>query len=393
MHRVLALVLAFLLVCSVIPTAFAAKKPEVATDNQPVNEEQLALLDKQAEDKKNEVVWTPKGEVYDWLLLDQYDENSPVLYTCKVLRYHSLFAERYATEDDAKTTKRVRKKKDREYTAEVLAYDQTWAIVRKDGDIGYIKRDFLLDIKPTEEVNMQPYGVQKPAYIATTAQIAHVRKSMTAEDDCWVILNPGTMLSVWRVYNGWAIVLYQRSLGYIDMRELTDMIPVSPTDTPMRADSPIAAYTSYYGMKQNWENVNRICNIRVGCQRMSRVLQPGERLDFNADVGPYRVSVGYFQAPVLVDGETRMGTGGGTCQVSSTLYNALLQAPGITIVHRYAHGENSAPYLPAGMDAAVGNNKKGLNLIVRNDYDFPIRIEGHTSDDGALLMLVYRADF
>ena len=66
----------------------------------------------------------------------------------------------------------------------------------------------------------------------------------------------------------------------------------------------------------------------------------------------------------------------------------LLQLPGLTIIQRRAHGDNGAPYLPMHVDAAVGNNE--LNLVFRNDYDFPIRLEGHTNYDGALCWLIYR---
>ena len=97
---------------------------------------------------------------------------------------------------------------------------------------------------------------------------------------------------------------------------------------------------------------------------------------------------GYLIAGTLSDGSASSGYGGGTCQVSSTLYNALLQLPGINILYRRAHGEDCAPYLPHGVDAAVGN--KTQNLRWRNDYDFPIRVEAHTSGDGALCMLIYR---
>ena len=98
----------------------------------------------------------------------------------------------------------------------------------------------------------------------------------------------------------------------------------------------------------------------------------------------------YKQAPVLINGVAKPGYGGGTCQVSSTLYNALLQLPGIEILQRRPHGPGGAKYLPHGVDAAVGN--ENLNLRFRNDYDFPIRVEGHSSGDGALLMVIYRVD-
>lgn len=75
-------------------------------------------------------------------------------------------------------------------------------------------------------------------------------------------------------------------------------------------------------------------------------------------MGPYNKGKGYLPAGALSDGTTTTSYGGGTCQVSSTLYNALLQLPGINILYRRAHGENAAPYLPHGVDAAVGNKRR-----------------------------------
>jgi vancomycin resistance protein YoaR len=118
------------------------------------------------------------------------------------------------------------------------------------------------------------------------------------------------------------------------------------------------------------------------------VLQPGETFDANKIMGPYRPSKGYKQAGVLTEGRTKLGYGGGTCQVSSTLYNVLIQLPKIEILKRRPHGGNGASYLPIHCDAAVGNPE--LNLIFTNRYDFPIRIQGTSNDDGALLMRIYK---
>lgn len=390
MKRFAALLMVLCLSLSCLPCAMAAD-PLVADDNKPLSDEQIALMDQHILDNQNDVVWTALGPVYEEKVLDDFDLSSPALYTCTVAKNYSLFASRYSSSEEANTAERVLRAKDRAYTAEVLYVGQTFVIVRAEGKIGYIKRDFISDVTPVDPAT-PPYGVQPSSYIATTASLAYVRKSMSNEDDSWVILNPGTMLSIWQIQNGWAIVLYKRTFGYIEMNQLTDLIPVSPTDTPIREDSPIAAYTSFYNMDRDWANVNRICNIRVACQRLTRVMQTGEQLNFNEDVGPYKLSVGYREAPVLLNGVSTPGFGGGTCQVSSTLYNALIQLPGITIDQRHAHGPSGAKYLPHGVDAAVGNSNKGLNLVFTNSYDFPIRVEGHTSDDGALLMLIYRAD-
>ena len=89
----------------------------------------------------------------------------------------------------------------------------------------------------------------------------------------------------------------------------------------------------------------------------------------------------------LVDGVTKMGYGGGSCQISSTLYNTVLQLPGITIVERHPHGASGAAYLPHGVDASSGD----LNFKMRNSYSFPIRIEA-SCHDLCLFMAIYRAD-
>ena len=91
-------------------------------------------------------------------------------------------------------------------------------------------------------------------------------------------------------------------------------------------------------------------------------------------------------SPVLIDGGTVAGYGGGTCQVSTTLYNALLQLhEGITILWRRPHGPGGAKYAPHGVDAAVG--AVNLNLEFRNDYDFPITLDC-TVLNGALCICI-----
>jgi vancomycin resistance protein YoaR len=65
----------------------------------------------------------------------------------------------------------------------------------------------------------------------------------------------------------------------------------------------------------------------------------------------------------------------------------LLQLPLMTILYRRPHGPAGATYLPHGVDAAVGNDS--LNLRIRNDYDFPVRVEA-SAQDGALFMCIWK---
>ena len=333
---------------------------------------------------KYRAVYDSIGPQYHEPDKEEFDASSPVLYTARLITNISAYADRDINSE------RVILGKNDGVPVEVLYVGTYWCVVRNGKTYGYAKREKLINFK-NAGTNTMPYGVQKHSYVAKTAKITYVRIAMSEEDPYWVVLRPGTTLTIWKILNGWAIVNYQRCYGYINLNDLTDLVPVSPTDTPITDETPIAAYTSYYGMSQTETNLNRLNNIQVGCRFLTRVIMPGEEYNCNKIWGPYRESTGYLPAPVLINGETKQGFGGGTCQVSSTIYNALIQLPGIQIINRHPHGPSGAAYLPHGVDAAVGDDSKNLNLIFKNRYDFPIRIQALSNDDGALCMLIYKA--
>ena len=255
------------------------------------------------------------------------------------------------------------------------------------GKTGYVLRTQITAVTPVDPVNTPPYGVAKHTFIAVTADVTPVLFAPQEDAQAHVTLQAGARLSILDITDGWARIPYWKEYAYVDTRLLKDLTPVSPTDEPISIETPIAAFTSFYSVADTKANIGRMENIRVACTRLSRVMAPGEGLDFNAQVGPYKRALGYKQAPVLLDGGVSLGYGGGTCQVSSTFYNAVLQLPGVTVEYRRPHGPGGAKYLPHGVDAAVGNDF--LNLIIRNDYDFPIRVEA-SAQDGALFMSIYR---
>lgn len=116
---------------------------------------------------------------------------------------------------------------------------------------------------------------------------------------------------------------------------------------------------------------NRIENIRLSAESINgTILLPGQIMSFNEVTGPIREEFGYKDATVIVGGQYTSGVGGGVCQTSTTLYNALILA-GVTILERSPH---SIPprYVDLGRDAAVAENL--LDLKFRNDFDYPIYI-------------------
>ncbi len=394
MKRILCILLGISLLLGM--TSFAWAEEDGDEDDIQYSQEELEEMEAEEKEAEDDVAAVVEGEVYQEKTREDFDLNSPALYTARMRTDFggSIWAVKWAKKEDIKSKDKLLECGGAR--VDVLYVGLRWLIVRKDKTIGYIKREYLSqsDIVPVDPVNTPALNVQKHTYIARTATTCHVRKSMTPtqgggdDGNNWVILKPGTELSIWKFYKGWAVVNYMREYGYIDPNELTDLIPVSPTDEELYPDSPIAAYTSYYKMAQTETNLNRIHNIKTGCGYITGVLQPGQQFNANKTMGPYRPNRGYKEAGVLTQGKTKLGYGGGTCQVSSTLYNVLIQLPGIEINHRRPHGGNGASYLPIFCDAAVGNPE--LNLIFTNRYDFPIRIIGTSNDDGALLMRIYR---
>ena len=119
---------------------------------------------------------------------------------------------------------------------------------------------------------------------------------------------------------------------------------------------------------------NRHENIRIGTEKFNRLqIRPGESVSFNKVTGLRSAANGYQVALELAYGEYVEGTGGGICQVSSTLYNAVMNVgPALTVTKRTAHSHPSN-YVSMGLDATVQDNR--LDFVFRNDTTSDIFIE------------------
>lgn len=259
-------------------------------------------------------------------------------------------------------------------TVQIWGYDQEWLFCWGD-EVGtyYIRRRNVDTVEPVS-ADTPPYGVIKNRFIATVASDTSLFAEADETSEEIVPMPAGTRVSLWLIRDGWAVVPYNRLIGYLYVGHLAELTPVAPDTQDAQDHDILAAFTTFYSTKESELNVGRMENLRVGCKYISRTYQPGEAFDFNKIAGPYRRARGYMPSPVLIDGGTVAGYGGGTCQVSTTLYNALLQIPdGITILWRRPHGPGGAKYAPHGVDAAVG--AENLNLEFRNDFDFPIYLD------------------
>ncbi|SEC35172.1 VanW family protein [Paenibacillus sp. GP183] len=121
----------------------------------------------------------------------------------------------------------------------------------------------------------------------------------------------------------------------------------------------------------------RIYNIRsTAASIQDMLLKPGEIFDFGKVIQKTTADYGYKEAPVIVGGKLVPGIGGGICQVSTTLYNAVLRS-GLEVVERRNH---SLPirYVPLGQDATYASGY--INFIFRNNTQQSLLIRTLATD-------------
>ena len=168
--------------------------------------------------------------------------------------------------------------------------------------------------------------------------------------------------------------LYNRVAGLLDdgvtkkeIRVVPEKIIADVTKTElMNRFGLISAYTT-----QTTNNKNRNTNIQLSAQAISgKTVMPGEIFSFNAATGERTAAKGYKEAPAIAGGQSKDEIGGGVCQTSSTLFNAVARAD-LEIIERNPHAWPSS-YIEKGFDATV--NWPGLDFKFRNNTNWPIFI-------------------
>ena len=140
--------------------------------------------------------------------------------------------------------------------------------------------------------------------------------------------------------------------------------PFVRTEDIAHVNAVLGSYTTYY------RHGARGDNIALATQQLNGVLiRSGATFSFNSIVGTRTANAGYKNAAVLVNGKSVPGIGGGVCQVSSTLYNAILLA-GLNPTERFSHFMPSS-YCPPGLDATVADDLidfQFMNPLPHNVY-------------------------
>lgn len=131
-----------------------------------------------------------------------------------------------------------------------------------------------------------------------------------------------------------------------------------------------------FSTKYPTSNRDRTTNLRLAAEKIDgTVVMPGEIFSYNKVVGKRTIAAGYKEAAIYENGQVTSGLGGGICQISTTLYNAVIEA-NMEIETRRNH-MFVPTYADAGKDATVVWGSTDFKFKNRRDY--PIKIEASVS--------------
>lgn len=154
--------------------------------------------------------------------------------------------------------------------------------------------------------------------------------------------------------------------GTVEIPVAEEKFPDMTDDEAKQVNRILAQYTTEFYLEEN-----RSHNIRISAEAISGCyIKPGDMFSYNQATGSRSKEKGYKEAPVIVNGKLEPGTGGGVCQVSTTLFNAVMLA-GLEVTSRSSHF-SPVSYVPEGRDATVAEGI--IDFCFRNDLKHGVYI-------------------
>jgi len=163
--------------------------------------------------------------------------------------------------------------------------------------------------------------------------------------------------------------------------QLVKIMPKIKKNDLVGINTRISSATTNFGASSE----NRSTNIKIAADAINgKIVMPGETFSFNDTVGARSQINGYTTAKGIINNKVVDDIGGGVCQVSTTLYNAILRT-NIVSLERYPHTMHSS-YIGTGLDATVAYGL--LDYRFKNSYSYPIYIES-TVQNKTVTFVIY----
>lgn len=238
--------------------------------------------------------------------------------------------------------------------------DERYAQVRNLTDPVYLTSDYVYDHSIVRELtDTIAARLSYPAEDANVVAFDAVNRSFAFSME-----KPGQAVD--------AETLYETVIRVLDRREYGRTVMPDVYEVPAKVTR--ASLSESYGRISTYSTIttndsNRNNNIRLGAMAINGSSIPaGGTLSFNETTGQRTAEKGYREAGAIENGRTIQEIGGGICQVSTTLFNALARA-NCDIVRRKPHAWPS-DYVPRGEDATV--DWPGVDLVMKNPTDAPM---------------------
>lgn len=268
--------------------------------------------------------------------------------------------------------------------AVILIYEwgEKWSLCGYNGKTGYLLTDRFYELWRLGDEPLP--GMVFMGGVAEITAATHVENKDKSSGDLFsgLTLQPGDVISA---VGEDGRIPFRRTVLTLPDGTYT-YTPFTPVEAA-QPDDMIYAFTTYYNDAVGGSLAKeRRFNIELAVERLNGlVLHPGEQFSFNAVCGPYERANGYVKAPNI--SRSGYGVGGGVCQVSTTIFEAVLGLE-LQLDQWEVHQTSGVKYAPLNYDASVGDRK---DLKFTNTLGYPIRLEVHTQR-GALTAYFYRAD-
>lgn len=263
----------------------------------------------------------------------------------------------------------------RHVPVDVYEYGEEWSYCGYNGKTGYLLTKQLYEFWRLSDQDVPHFqrtvGIARMTASASASNAEYKDPTHLQAGDVVALLDPSGVTPMYRS----TCALPEGSFAYE---------PFVPVEESVPGDLISAFSTWYDGSPSHRLYINRIHNLDLACSRVNGVtVMPGAQYSMNTTIGPYSKSNGYKEAPTT--GSSPSGFGGGTCQVTTTLYSAILGLYGVQIDVWQVHSRDGAKYVPLNMDALVSNHN---DLCFTNTYDFPITFRMDCRG-GVMTVLVY----
>ena len=200
----------------------------------------------------------------------------------------------------------------------------------------------------------------------------------------WIFILIGIIVIIGIAY----FIFSQRNInntthyGTSDGQRISTETQNNAQDTKKLVETEISKFST----KIIVDDDNRDNNLEISASKLNGVIvKDGEEFSFNDTVGNPTPDEGYEKAGVFIGGQKSKGYGGGNCQISTTLYDAVLKVKGLKVTERHEHGKEVG-YVEKGKDATVVYDE--LDLKFKNNTGYDIKIYSDVTEEKVNVKIV-----